>query len=400
VRSNLILIVLVILFSCKQEKSNSELGTISSKELVHINLSEFKKLAKVDSSIIKNIEFYELETNDNSLFGETSKVLTTDDNIIILDSRNTNSIFIFDYKGKFISKIANEGNGPGEYNFLGDMDIDSQDNLHLLDLRKNKVLEYKLDGKFKEDNKFDFLTYKFGVLGEDSYVFDQGTRNNVPISGINLDYKLITWIPSSQKLNKYLQFCEVYDSYSFPLPVPNNIYRSDDKLFYLKPYEYTVYQPISENEILEKYFIDFGKYQVPKSFYSNYSNDNFDIMKFISDLRKKDYAHTISNIYETSKHFCFNFSAGNKLHWVSMSKLNNHISIRAISSSIENYSFVLTPQAVVGDQFITILGSLSIEYLIKKWGKEQMEKAGLSILTEHNPNMNPVLIKWSLKDSF
>src|SRR5690606_7404266 len=105
--------------------------------------------------------FFQLETNEKSLIGNVNKVLATDDNILILDNRSANSVFNFDHFGKYLGKINGQGNGPSEYNFLEDMDLDSDGNLYLLDLRKGDILKFLIDGKFIKKQKFGFMTYKF-----------------------------------------------------------------------------------------------------------------------------------------------------------------------------------------------------------------------------------------------
>src|SRR5690606_10461869 len=211
-------------------------------------------------------------------------------------------------------KINGQGNGPSEYNFLEDMDLDSDGNLYLLDLRKGDILKFLIDGKFIKKQKFGFMTYKFGVLEKGSYIFDQGTRDNTIFKNdVGLDYKLVIWNPSLQKLNKFLEYTDIYDSPRYPLPNTYNLYRSGNKLNYVKPYEYNIYEPISENEIMSTYHIDFGENKVPKSFYSNYSNAK-KAHNLLYDLRKTDYAFNIIIIYETSKYLCLNFTAGSSLH--------------------------------------------------------------------------------------
>lgn len=381
--------------SCDPEKNAN--SAIESKEgSMRIDLSLFRELAKEAGTIVEKVDFFQLETNSESLIGKINKVLTTNEELLILDTQTTARVYIFDHTGKFIRNIAKEGNGPGEYSFLGDMDIDCQNNLHLLDLRKAKILQYRLDGTFIGENKFGFLTRNFGVLQEHAYLFDQGTRRN---EIVDLDYKLITWVPNSQKLKKFIRFSEIYDSYFYPLPSLRSLYRSGDQLYYSRPYQYTVYQPISENEVVEKYFIDFGEHQVPKSFYSNYSNDG-DNGKFMFDLLEKDYAHNIFNVLETSKYFCFNFQAGKKIYWAAISKQDNSATVRDLSlMDLQDYPFVLTPHAVAGDQFVSLLSPDAVQYLKKKWGEKKLKDAGLSVLAKHDINMNPILVKWSLKDS-
>ncbi|MEO9572289.1 MAG: 6-bladed beta-propeller [Polaribacter sp.] len=394
-----ILFFLIGLFSCKNQNQNNVKSIIS--KAIKIDLSEFKELSKNNFSLVKDVAFFQLETNEKSLIGSVDKILATDKGVFILDTKSTNSIFNFDFLGKFLGKIGSEGNGPGEYSFLGDMDVDYKGDLQLLDLRKSKILKFQIDGKFINEKKFGFMTYKFAVLNKNSYIFDQGTRDNSRFrNDINLDYKLITWNPNLQRLNKFLKYTDVYDSPNYPLPNTHNIYRSGEKLNYLKPYEYNIYNLSSEDKIIETYDIDFGKHKIPKSFYLKYSNAN-EAKKIVFDFRKTNFAHSIINIFETSKYLSFNFSAGSNLYWVAISKNDNSFFVKDLSKmDLNDYPFLLCPNAVINDQFITILRPEYIPYLIEKYGEEKMKEVGLSILTEHKLNMNPIMVKWNLKNSF
>ena len=394
-----ILLSIIFIISCKKQNKNNS-NPITSKAII-IDLSDFKGLAKNQNSVVESVQFFQLETNEKSLFGNVGKVLATNEYIFILDIRNTNSVLSFDHSGKYLGKIGSEGNGPEEYIFLGDIDLDLENNLCLLDLRKSKVLKFHTDGTFINEQRFGFMTYKFAVLDEDSYIFDQGTRDNTRLkNNVDLNYKLITWNPNLESINKFLEYTDIYDSPHYPLPNPHSIYRSGNKLNYLKPYERIIYRPVSEDEIISSYHIDFGKYNIPKSFYSNYSDIN-EAINILLDLKKMDYASNIINIFETSKYLSFNFSFGSDFYWAAVSKRDNSVYVRNVSKmALKDYPFLLCPNAVINDQFITILKSEYIPYLIEKYGEDKLKEAGLSLIAEHKENMNPILVKWSLKDLF
>ena len=62
-----------------------------------------------------------LETTDDILMGDIKSIKIYDDTYFILDSRNV--IFRFDKDGKYLSKIARQGRGHGEYLDIRSIDI-------------------------------------------------------------------------------------------------------------------------------------------------------------------------------------------------------------------------------------------------------------------------------------
>lgn len=86
--------------------------SISCEKNQVLNLSEF-----ADS-----IEIIPLETNDDCLIGWIHRIVSTDDRYYLSSavSYDTEKLFVFDKKGKFIGQIGKEGEGPEEYLGMND----------------------------------------------------------------------------------------------------------------------------------------------------------------------------------------------------------------------------------------------------------------------------------------
>jgi hypothetical protein len=98
-----------------------------------------------------------LETTDNSLIGEVSKVEVVNDRIIVLDERDSESVFMFDGQGNFIRQIGRKGRGPGEYTNAVNFVVD-YDNSHIIvsDEGGRKQLFYDFDGRFIKEYKMRY----------------------------------------------------------------------------------------------------------------------------------------------------------------------------------------------------------------------------------------------------
>ena len=84
-----------------------------------------------------------LETNANCLIGEVTKMVSRNDTIFIVD-KISKSIFLFNDKGKFLSKICREGRGPQEYLNFSDVFI-GDNHILVIDNYQFKVCCYDFE---------------------------------------------------------------------------------------------------------------------------------------------------------------------------------------------------------------------------------------------------------------
>lgn len=184
-------------------------------------------------------------SSKESLIGEVSKVLITDDRIFVLDRNVSQSVFIFDINGMFIKKISSLGKGVGEYIRLHDFEIDEyKDDLYLLDGEQKKILLYSLNGKFKSELQIDEFSYAICKTSEyfitariksRLYFWDKKGRKKGEIS--NKDYTIV-----DMKCER--TFSENNDTSYVMFPLDNKIYRIENKT------------------IIPQYCVDFGKYNI------------------------------------------------------------------------------------------------------------------------------------------
>ena len=110
-----------------------------------VNLAEQDEVSIFD--IFESVEIVALETSDQSLVAGISKVIHFDSRYYILDQKQQR-IACFDSAGKFLFKISQRGQGPEEYLFLGDFNIDPYTNQLLLVEPFGSLLLFDLEGRF------------------------------------------------------------------------------------------------------------------------------------------------------------------------------------------------------------------------------------------------------------
>lgn len=97
--------------------------------------------------IVDSINVVALETKNECLIGNISKLITYNNRYYIFDVR-LQTIFCFDKEGLFLFKIAQRGRGPEEYTYLEDFNIDPYNHQLMLLVPYGEILYFDLDGCF------------------------------------------------------------------------------------------------------------------------------------------------------------------------------------------------------------------------------------------------------------
>ena len=142
---------IIIIFVCISCYSQSvKVQDSKNKRLLDLDNAKYPDTCFSASNVYKSVKIIPLQTNESCLIGEIDKIQVVDHQILIMDGRIANSLYVFDREGRFIRKIGGVGQGPGEYISIDDFAID----------RENKTVYIK-DGRLPRIHKYDLLTGKF-----------------------------------------------------------------------------------------------------------------------------------------------------------------------------------------------------------------------------------------------
>ena len=101
------------------------------------------------SNIMSDLEMIKLENSDSALVSRYHTFVS--ENYIGVYTME-NEYKLFDRQGNFLCEIGRKGQGPGEYMFLYDSQIDEKNNrIYLMPWMQKKILVYNLQGKFLSD---------------------------------------------------------------------------------------------------------------------------------------------------------------------------------------------------------------------------------------------------------
>ena len=391
------LLILLIFTSCNHKELK-----VKSEALEVLDLSGFlKESKKTDQLKIKVANFFELEFSEESLIGKVDRALFFKDKLAVLDARISSSVTFFNDSGKYLSKIYREGNGPGYYGFLNDMDIDSLGQIHLLDLKVGKILVFDSTNQPVRTEKFGFKTEKFAMVGEQEYLFDQGFRRNqalVESGTIEDDCRIFHLNFKKNELKGYFKYTNaVEDAEGFTLPTSNQLYKSGNIVHYVKPFEYGIFSfDNNKKQINFDYELDFGKYRMPSDYAEKYIKENGG-NDIVLGLMRSSFAHSINAVFETNDCLIFSFKHGMKpfagVYFKNQQKLRV---IDILGFGLENWSFLFFADGTHGNNFFSIMSADELFEIKKRISDNDYSDTLKELMDVYSPDMNPVLIEWSV----
>ena len=220
---------------------------------IDIKLEEFKR--NLDISSFYNAQFIPLELTKNSIIGQIDKIIVHDSLIYVLDIQKAKKLFVFNMQGKFIRSISERGKGNGEYLILTDFDI-AEDKIYISSRGDNKMLIFNLNGQCIKDIKFS------GFIGIHFKVFERNKVVTISADGSN---KSAIFYDKNGKRSKVISNPGIdFMQYSNPFAFTE----FNSNLYTYFAMNDTIYQLVDEN-LLPKYFIDFGENSIPYNKFKN-----------------------------------------------------------------------------------------------------------------------------------
>ncbi|MDR3094246.1 MAG: 6-bladed beta-propeller, partial [Bacteroidales bacterium] len=198
----------------------------------------------------RSVELIPMETDTNVLVQGIAKVVYHQDRYYALDKPQS-IVFVFDRQGKYLYKISKRGNGPGEYDFINDMNINTfSGNIELLS-PYGLINEYDLSesSNFVKASRITYPNFRavhqLAPLSKDLYVFYS-----------MFEPKKIIYYDLDKKELIHEMFEEDRDIGSFGY---DNIYSCHGEWFFFRPFHTSVYK-IGNEQLEESFRFDLGQY--------------------------------------------------------------------------------------------------------------------------------------------
>ena len=278
----LICAVFILFFSCKEKVQKTD---IDSPVIKTIALSSIEE-SFTDTLYFKNPRIVALETTDESLISDITRMAIDDSTLFIYDDLSY-KLFIFDINGKYISKIDHKGEGPNEYIQTNDFAIDTETKqIILLCAVPEKRMYFNYKGEFIKQEK---NSKYFSLLAmEGKYIYFENASGNVDNQLYILDTK-------TSKIEENLKKINIKTRY---FAKGNSINRSKN-ILYVRRFDNTLYE-LKSGKIVERYRIDFKEHSFPERFLTEVNDDVIS-----RDSRENDYIYSMSNATENDRYLMF-----------------------------------------------------------------------------------------------
>ena len=177
-----LLCFLVLMFSCKKEKSEW-LGSIEEVDGVTlVKNPEEPQYANYEIEFLEDLSIGVGEGEEEyMLYGPRAVDADAEGNIYILESSAVR-LRKYDPRGKHIMDLGRKGQGPGELNSPTAFCLDAQNNVYILDGRRIEVLDH--NGVYQDTIKIDHYISQFAIDDQGQLIV--GYRNFEQTAGGNV----------------------------------------------------------------------------------------------------------------------------------------------------------------------------------------------------------------------
>ena len=371
--------LLFFFFSCGKKTILTE--TDSAGKIVPIEVNKGENLFY--SQVFDRVEYVKLETNDNVLIKDVTKVICRRDTIYILDKR-MQTVFCFDKLGKCLWKINDQGAGPNEYMQLMDFDIDNKSGKIYLLSRMEKILIYNSNGIYLE--QIHFVESVFSMNVNDDYLYfytgNLDYSSGLYPAGFSLLIRNIATKEVFGRIPLNGEFLDSYYSFNSSGAFCNN---GDGIIRFFMPFSNKIYS-LHENNVQVEYTLDFGKYTIPKEYFLSHS---------VEDLKNTGFMYGLNLYWENHCYLGFNVKFDKEDHsFLIYSKEKNKLYHHFYDDIAHCFPQI---QQVTNEYLI---GSRNIQDLHVEYNFSKKDKAGTileKIISETSEDDNPVLFFYYLK---
>lgn len=308
---------IIAVFSALICSCTNEMKTIS-EHCETIDLSELpSKETVLYSEVFSNMKFVPLESTEQSVFGEISKMYKTNDGDYIVFDVSSSIVLRFDKNGKFLNSIGNRGRGKGEYVSLVDICYNHFSNeVVLWDNPRHCLMFFDVDGHMKYTREIDWYLGAMEAVNRDCvalYVPDYSDEND----NKKQNAKKCVIVDNNGKTIKEYGFCD-YDMSAFSEVFFKKLYMSNGKTLCYPEYSPYIYK-VTENGMKPEYLINFGEHELPSTW------GKFDKDKFMAELNKESDYYYSFRFFESDEWYVLNTCNQRVINIVFVNKDNSKL---------------------------------------------------------------------------
>ncbi|MFD2033222.1 6-bladed beta-propeller [Belliella marina] len=158
---------LICLFSCAK---------IENTDLLWIDVDKNGVSEVLLSDVAEDVSLVTLQTNEESFITFVSDLKFYKNNLYVKDGNNR--VLVFGHDGVFLKQLGIRGEGPGEYQYVNALSIDTNANLIYLG-SQDKLLVFSAKHELLNEKKLGFYSYNLESVNNKLYVVSQSYGNPV-----------------------------------------------------------------------------------------------------------------------------------------------------------------------------------------------------------------------------
>ena len=281
---------------------------------------------------------------ENSKDAFMSSIIYVDaaDGILLVSSGD--KILTFDKSGRYIRQIGDQGNASNEYVSFGDVFV-RDGRVNIFDNSRKRLLQFSLTGEYIQGREFDTKDPVADVFPTDQgqYVckptFQGGGSRHIP------EFEL--YGSNFKRLRKSGNILAPGIK-----PRVELFQYAPDSLYYWKILRDTIFSVDMEMNVGPRYFIDFGKFSIPRSV----RNDHPDIIDLITYLNANgsSYASVIQHVVEKDDTIAFTFAFDGKC-LVAVIDKKDKSKCRVLDITLTERNLSIEPYlGVCNDEFVLV----------------------------------------------
>ena len=241
---------LIVGWMCLHISCSKKENQISNYELLHC--LNCPKGTISEQPNYDSLQILKLETNKDCLITEFRQLEMNDSMIFLLDLNE--SLYAFNKNGKFISRIGEKGNGPGEYNRINTFFIDNKNgNIIIVDEVKSALITYDFTGKFISTVHLPMENIRNSsraLLLDNGYLM----LNNMINPEDNMAYSIVD-LHSGRLKGKYFPYDPIRLNNSFYTFSNHPMVKFEDEIHFIMPLSDTIYN-YSKSSFSTKYIVE------------------------------------------------------------------------------------------------------------------------------------------------
>ena len=271
--------------ACENLKNKTEFG---GKKIIFVeNKSIHDKL-----NLSQNRRYVQLDTKEECLIMEISQLLFTSKEIFIFDVYSQ-SVFVFDYAGRYLRKLHKVGQGPGEYSMMSAISLDEKRHrISVVDLGI-RIINYDMDS-FEYLGDYSINAVAAEEVAEGEYI----AYNSLPIikDGFDYDFHLLKYNDKGDVEKKYVPI-NFESGYSMR-PI-YRFYKQENDLFFYPPFTSEVYK-ITKDSCFICYDVTYENLLFPPLEYLESSEQHRE--NYVTKLYNEHYIYSVQ-LFENKDFF-------------------------------------------------------------------------------------------------